>query len=455
VFKTLLGWFRREQSAEAIDPILHFEALNRQAPLRHETCSGSKPPPGGDTFLCREAVLGRDQRIAGYHFLLKEGARNRIRVGSRTVHHVYAEVLVRNLCLSNIGRLLGHRLAFLEIPDSFLNHPCLDGLKGTNAVLVLQSLPDNGAPGLDELRESIRTLRSRGIRFGIPDPHVVSEFASLITEVDFVVLRATALDARRCLALAERIGKEIPGLRILIRDLHSMEDFGFALKLGTSLFQGPFVTSREEWRDHHLGPDTIRLTRILARLRHDAATAEIVELTKHDPALSLRLLRYINSAANALSRPVSSIDHAVQLMGRQQLYRWLMILLCSTHGAGGRSSAAMESALVRARLMELLGSDRSPSDREALFLTGLLSLIDVILEVPFDAALTPLSIAPEIEAAVLHREGPYAALLELACACENADGEHLRATAAACDILPELASNRHIDALGWALEINS
>lgn len=454
MFRTLLGWFRREQPAEPADPALHFEALNRQAPLRHESLRGPESSPDGDTFLCREAVLGCDQRIAGYHFLLREGARNRIRVGSRTVHHVYAEVLVRNLKQAGIARLLGHRLAFVDIPDSFVDHACLGGLEDSNLVLVLQSLSDNGAPGLDELRASIRALKGRGIRFAIPDPHVVSEFASLLPEVDFVVLRATALDARRCLALAQRIGKDMPGVRILVRDLPSMEDFGFARKLGASLFQGPFVTSREDWRDHHLGPDAVRLTHLLARLRQDAETAEIAELTKHDPGLSLRLLRYINSAANALPRPVASIDHAVQFIGRQQLYRWLMVLLCSTQGASGRSSAAMENALVRARLMELLGRDLPPGERDALFLTGLLSLIDVILEVPFDEALPPLSIGPEIEAAVLRQEGPYGGLLKLVCACESADGEQLQSSAAECGISAETASSRHVEALGWAFEIN-
>jgi EAL and modified HD-GYP domain-containing signal transduction protein len=101
-----------------------FRKLNRDAPLR--TDAPTNPPAGEPTtFLCREAILGRNQRIAGYQFMLQEGAHARIRHQTRRVHHLYAEVLVRSLASADIGELLGHRIAFIDVPDSFLTDPSL------------------------------------------------------------------------------------------------------------------------------------------------------------------------------------------------------------------------------------------------------------------------------------------------------------------------------------------
>ena len=109
MFRALFGWlFGRKPASPPAAPseAEGFRRLQREAPLRAE-----EPPAGaseaGATFLCREAVLGRNQRIAGYQFMLQEATRARIRHSSRRIHHVYAEVLVRSLVNADIGELLG------------------------------------------------------------------------------------------------------------------------------------------------------------------------------------------------------------------------------------------------------------------------------------------------------------------------------------------------------------
>ncbi|TAH44180.1 MAG: HDOD domain-containing protein [Betaproteobacteria bacterium] len=430
-----------------------FQVLNRSAPLRSESPDTPVEIDANTIFLCREAVLGRDQRIAGYQFMLQEGTRNRIRHSSRRVHHLYAEVLVRNLVRADIGTLIGRRFAFIDVPDSFLDHPCLAALPAHKTVLVLGTHPDPGAPDIHSLRETVNRLRVTGVRIGVPDPAVVSEFRPLLPLADFVMLRAPALDARRGLQLAAQVVEAAPQARLLVRDLPGLEDFRFCYKLGASLFQGPFITSRENWDDRDLGPSAARLTRLIGHVKADADTSELAALLKEDAALSLRLLRYINAAANGLAEHVASIERAVLVIGRDKLYRWLILLVCSMDPPSGRSSAALESALVRARMLELLGEDRSPAEREALFLTGLLSLIDVILEVPMEKAIGPLSLAPEINLAVRHGEGPYASLLELAIACEQLNAERISSAASRCGVAPGVASERHLAALSWALAI--
>ena len=461
MFRALFGWlFGRKPASPPAAPseAEGFRRLQREAPLRAE-----EPPAGaseaGATFLCREAVLGRNQRIAGYQFMLQEATRARIRHSSRRIHHVYAEVLVRSLVNADIGELLGERLAFIDLPDSFLSHPSLAALPARNVVIVPTVLADAGAPEPAALRANVAALRERGFRLGLIDPTVVAELAHLLPQTEFIVAQAEGLDARRGLKLGNIALEVAHDARLVVRGLPSLDDFRFCCKLGASLFQGPFITSREDWSARDPGPNTARIGALIARLRADADTRELAGLLKQDAALSLRLLRYINSAANALPQPVSSIEHALALLGREKLQRWLILLACTVDKAEGRGGAALETALVRGRMMELLGADRPAAERDALFLVGLLSLIDVILQVPLDKALAPLALGSGIEAALRGEGGPYQALLALAVACEHgagaadAGGDRLRAAAEACGIAPEQASECHLQALSWAMQI--
>ncbi|MBS1198416.1 MAG: putative signal transduction protein [Proteobacteria bacterium] len=453
-FKWLLGSEMPDApaAAQAQDNVQGFEKLKHEAPLRTETIANLEAEKIV-TFLCREVVLDRDQRIAGYQFMLQEGARAHIRNSSRRVHHLYAEVLVRSLVNANIGELLGRRIAFIDIPDSFLANICLSSLPAKNVVLTPTLHAEEGAPDLKNLRSTIDALRAEGFRLCIPDPTIVTEFAPLLPVTDFIFVHAQVLDARRGLHLSKIIHEVAPNARLLMRDLPSIEEFRFCFRLGANLFQGPFITNREDWSEREVGPNTTRVSTIISRLRNDAETHELAKLLKHDAALSLRLLRYINSAANALPQSISSIEHALTLLGREKLYRWLILLVCSADAQNERGSAALETALVRGRMMELLGKDRPAEMRETLFLVGLLSLIDVVLQVPLDKALATLALNPDIDAALRTGTGPLQPILELAIACEYNDGERIRQAAERCGISPEQASECHLQALLWAMQV--
>ncbi|MDR3088010.1 MAG: HDOD domain-containing protein [Azoarcus sp.] len=430
------------------------EALDRQAPLRQEQTPEVSGNDGlGATILCREAILDRQQKIAGYQFMLQETVHAHIRSQSRRIFHLYAEVLIRQLARANIGPLLGHRIALVEIPDSFLDSPQLTQLPPDNTLFILRPIEDANAPSEETLRERVRDLRTRGYRVGIPYPLENPVYQNLLPDIDLVSLQGDSFGVGQGIALARNFLKTKPHAALLARDLPGMEDFDFCFKIGVTLFQGAFITSREQWPERNLGPDFSRLSMLLNKLREDADTREIVALFKQDAAITLRLLRYINSAANGLREHVASIEQAIALLGRAPLRRWLALLLCSSNRDQPRAAAVLETALIRARTMELISASRTVAERETIFLTGLLSLIDVILQQPLEHALETLAIDTEIREALLNEQGPYAPALTLARACESRNTGRIVAAAAACGVDPEQASIWYMDALAWTLTL--
>lgn len=406
-------------------------------------------------LLCREPILGRDRRVAGYHFKLQDVSRRKARSQSRVTDHLLAELLVVNLVRSDIGQLLGHRLAFIDLPDSFLEHPSLSRLPPSNMVVMPARTTTEGAPMLEQLKDSLTALRIKGFRIAIPDPALDAYFLPLLPIADIVVLHAPALDVRSGLQTSSLVLAAAPQARLMVRGVPSLEDFRFCFKLGAHFFQGPFITRREDWSERNLGPNTVRIAHLIGRLRGGAEIQELAQLLKQDAALSVRMLRYINVAANGLQEQVSSIERALMLLGRDPLYRWLALLVCSSDDESAQNSAALESALVRARSMECLASDRPQPEQDALFLTGLLSLIDVVLQVPLERALAPLALAPEIEEAIRDDDGPFASRLALAIACETADLDAIEEAAKRCGVSPRQATDAHLEALGWVLAIQA
>ncbi len=410
---------------------------------------GDAPPP----VLCREAILDRRQSLVGYQFTHHEGTRARSRHRGVGIRHVYAEVLVRSLSAFGVDRGLGRRLAFIDLPDTFLGHASLDEVAASNLVVVPQAHEDAN-PDAGTLATRVAALKARGMRFALPSDHLARHHEPLLPHADFLVFQSAGDDPEALARHLHHMHAARPEAAILMRDLASHDDFNLSAKLGASLFQGRFVTAREPWTQSELGPNTARLADLLTRLRRDAETREIAEALKRDGALSVRLLRYINSAAVGLHEKVTSFERAVQLLGRAKLERWLMLLMLSADGNSPRSAAVLEGAMVRARMMELLGKDDPPALRDELFMTGLLSLIDVVMEMPIERAMEAFDPAPPIRQAIVEGKGRLADLLALSRACEEADADALDAAAERCGLTPERAGLCHIEALAWALEMS-
>lgn len=431
-----------------------FVRLNEHAPLASPAPQAAAPaaarPP--TSVLCREAVLGRDQKVAGYQFMHHEGTRHRLENRSRAIRHAYAEVMVRSLVSFAVDRLLGHRLAFIDLPDTFLGHPSLAELEPSRLVAVLEA-HDGDDPDPEALAEQVAALRARGTRIALHGNHLAARHASLLPQADYLVFSQAGDDPAVLARHIASLHTARPEAQLLVRRLASFDDFHLVAKLGASLFQGAFVTSREPWEGRALGPSTARLADLMARLKRDADTRELADVLKRDGALSVRLLRYINSAAVGLHEKVTSFERALQLLGRDRLHRWLTLLMLAADGTSARSAAVLENALVRARMLELLGRGEPPEVREELFMTGLLSLIDVVLEMPIGDALDAFATSPTIAAAILDGEGRLAQLLALAQACEQADAQALAEATESTGIGADEASRCHLDALAWALEV--
>lgn len=188
------------------------------------------------------------------------------------------------------------------------------------------------------------------------------------------------------------------------------------------------------------GPAAALLLKLLALIARDAETREIEAILKQDPHLTFQLLRLVNSVAFALTQKIATFGQALQMLGRRQLQRWLQLLLYASP-ATGSPSPLLPRAAMRAALMEALlrrdGDHGEMLDRA--FMAGMFSLLDTLLGMPLADVLGQLSLADDVTAALLSREGRLGRLLDVVEAAERSP-----------DALAPALAGAGIDAESWA-----
>jgi EAL and modified HD-GYP domain-containing signal transduction protein len=162
-------------------------------------------------------------------------------------------------------------------------------------------------------------------------------------------------------------------------------------------------------------------------------------------------LTFINSAANGLTRKLESISQALILLGYQQFYRWLTLLMFSSGNLDARGRALLQNALIRGHLTELLGENTLPaSERDSLFIVGIFSLLDTLLNTPIKSALAELNLNETLTQALIEDKGPYAPYLRLAIACEKGNQTQIAQLAQDINLDVNSVNVMHVKTLIWA-----
>ncbi|MBW8307543.1 MAG: HDOD domain-containing protein [Thiobacillus sp.] len=403
----------------------------------------------------REAMLGRDQKVAAYTFMLRRALDDPRDSNLPDVQRLYDETLLGNLQRMDIARLLGQRLAFVPISPASLDLPLLDGWPAAGTVLLLNIVvqPALGEPLLARLAE----LKSRGFSFAVHADEVARpERHALLALADYVLMDVNSEDIPAITAQIAAVSKVAAGKRFVATGVQTLEAFHMCHKLQFALFMGPFITRRETLDNPTMGPSRAKVLDLMNRVRTGAEQPELAAQFRHDPALSVRLLRYVNSPGMGLMNKIGGIEQALMVMGQDKLYRWLTLILFTGGKAQELDQAVLENALVRGRMAEqLAGRALFAKARDEIFVAGLFSLLDVVMGMPMEQVLKQISLPAEITEAIISQRGPYAPYLALAIACEQDDQSSIEALAKQIGREVDDINAVHMDALLWAQQLSA
>lgn len=397
-------------------------------------------------FIGRQPILDAQQKIIGYELLFRSNSTdNAARIEDD--FSAGAQVLINTL--SNMGTewLMGDKLAFLNVAEAMLASEFMELLPAKRIVLEIKG---EIAPS-PALIERLQALKELGFQFALHSAQINSDNEPLIKLASYVKVDLLQAPLDRLGDIAAKL-KQFQ-LKIIAEKVETLAAFKRCKECKFDFFQGYYFAHPEILTAKVINPAQALVLDILNKVRNNADIAEIEKGFKRDVALSFKLLRYINSVGFGLSCEIQSIRHALSILGYQQLYRWLTLLIV-TSNEGSTPPALMKTAITRGRLTELLGQDMvDRSERDNLFIVGIFSLLDAMLEMPMDQVLEKLTLPENIADALLNRDGIYGPFLSLSEACESADMARIDELATSLTIEPAKVNEAHLQALAWVEEL--
>lgn len=406
---------------------------------------------GGNCLIGRQAILDRNESIVAYELLFRSVASPFSMVGDATL--ATASVIINSLTEFGLDNLLGEHRGFINLDADLLMDDSLNILpKGQIVIELLETIELT-----PQLIEHCRTLKELGFTLALDDHEYHPDFHELYDIVDIVkvdVIQSPALH----MAAAIRQFRRYP-LQLLAEKVETHEEFQRCLLLGFDLFQGYYFAKPSLMKKKRLCESTATMLKLMRLLGEDAELGEIEKTIKNSPGLTYKLLLLVNSVGIGLCNKIDSVGHAITMLGRRQIKRWVQLALFAGDDARGMESPLVEMAAVRASTMEHLAcqhpvlKDDGQSGEKA-FMVGILSILDNIYESPMEEVLRSLNLCDEIRDALLTQTGEFGRLLHVAQQLEIMELDTVVSALGGTGLTLDNVLQAQVNAYAWRSQIH-
>lgn len=373
-----------------------------------------------EKFIARQPIFDKRLRVFAYELLFRGGPQNFF----QPRNHASSSVIADSVTLFDLQSLTGTARAFINVDALALRLGAARLLPADRIVVeILESVRPT-----DEIVGICRELRQDGYQLALDDFLGDEKMRPLVELAHYLKVDFTLLDGDGRKRVATAYAAD--GLSLLAEKVETQRDLDEARSLGFSYFQGYFFCkpSMIETRDIP-GNKLVQLQLITAVAAPGLDYNAVEDLLKQDPSLLYRLLRYLNSPALGLRQEITSIRHALTLLGEKEFRRWVSVFAVVALSSG-KPPELVRTALTRAYFCEDFSTPAGLAENgSSLFLMGILSVADALLDKPIQDVLNTIPIDPQVKTALSGGEGSYRDVYELLLAMERAEWPRLSAFA--------------------------
>lgn len=309
-------------------------------------------------------------------------------------------------------------------------------------------LIDNTIPPVEMYVNRLRELKEKGYKLAVRKL-AVSEFEvfrEILKLTDYVFLNNKKIDIEKAKVY---FGKRFPNVRLCAGGIDNMETFeGLKETGGYQLYEGEFYRVPVTKGHNEIAPLKVNYIQLLNMVNSDNfELSEAADVIGRDPALTISLLKMVNRMT--VNSGITTIRHAAAMLGQKELKRWINTAVVNELYAD-KPSEVTRLSLLRAKFAEELAPTFGLGNRvEELFLLGLFSVLDVIMEKPMEEALKMVMVAGEVKDALLDDKGKLAPIYDLMRQYEVANWQEVSRQLLLAEVDTEKISGAYLNALSW------
>jgi c-di-GMP-related signal transduction protein len=368
-------------------------------------------------FIHRDPILDRSKAVVGYElFFRTDGdAEQGAKWPAVPMDGTAIQVIATDV---GFERLTGGKQAFLDIDTQIMETDLINVIPKKAVIQLTEKdvLDKSVLVGSTMLKKQDYGIALKSSQSGSTPPF--NDVA------DFVKVDVSCLQSEDLPSVIAPFGK-LPVTMVAV-NVHDKQVFDKCQQLGFKLFQGSLFSRSDALPPESISSNQTLLMQLSRHLRENKDVSIIENAFKNSPKLTFGLLNLMNSAFFGVSNKVSSIRHAITLLGYENLQKWVVLLLFTVDNRDASSNPLIEKAVVRGRMMEFLAQEAGKrSSAESAFITGMLSFISILFNVSSEEVLKKLNLTQEIEQALMARAGFLGGLLSIAEKVDSQDYEGL------------------------------
>lgn len=343
-----------------------------------------------DLFLARQPILNKFNKLFGYELLFRDSERDIHQCENRDIATI--EVTKKNFTNIGIEQVTGDKKAFINFTENILKSDIFTVLPPE---LVVVEIADDIEPSNDIL-EICKKLKARGYIIALDSFLYSEKYRKLIEFVGIIKVdfKITKGDERR--KVIDKVNS--PNIKFLAGGIETMEEFKQAISFGYSYFKGCYFIRPSIITGQKLSENKVICMKLFQQISSDSYNIDSIgALIKRDIALSLKLLKLINSATYCFVSEIKSMKQALALLGEKEIKNWVYVLILKTLGED-KPEIIIINSLIRAKFAEAIAVKFQIGIKPFnAYLLGMLSMVELLLNRPLEEILKELLIPIEVK----------------------------------------------------------
>ncbi|MCW9047418.1 MAG: HDOD domain-containing protein [Gammaproteobacteria bacterium] len=389
-------------------------------------------------FIARQPIYDRNKAVMGYELLYRNSSQNHANITDADT--ASCETILNTFMHIGIDNIAGSALAFINLPREFIVNDQLTPMFNEQAVLeILEDIKPDEA-----VINGIKRLKNEGYQIALDDFVFKDEYKPFVELADYIKFDLHVLSRREVIQQLEKSQKY--NVKLIAEKIECHELYQFCYELGFDFFQGYFFCYPEMLKKKSLPSNKLVILNLIKKLQNPQIESnELEQILVQDITLTYKLLRYINSASFGLRREIDSIKDAIVIVGINNLKNWVSLIMMSKI-IETKPTELIITGMIRGKMCELLAQKHHPEVSHQMFIIGLFSVLDALMDQPLIELLDTVILSTDIKLALLDFAGNQGKIYKYVLQYEKSNWEELNEA----DINANEFIQAYLTSVNWA-----